>query len=115
MATDTSVDDKVDQGNCSVTISSNGHYNTIAIRHVTATVADNDTAAVTISESSGTVVSGAPGAGRTDSDTVVLATRPTGDVTIEVVSGLPTVATVSPATLAFATTTWSTAQTVTRG
>ncbi len=110
----------MDQGNRSVTVShratsSDGHYNAIAIRHVTATMADNDTAAVTISESSGTVVSGAPGAGRANSDTVALDTLPSADVTITVESGDPGAVTVSLGTLTFAIPTWSTAQTVTRG
>ncbi len=61
-------------------------------------------------ESGGVSVTETAGAGRIDHYTVVLATRPTGDVTIEVTCGLPTAATVSPATATFAATTWSTSQ-----
>ena len=51
--------------------------------------------------------------GTTDTYTVVLATAPTGDVTITVTSGAPSVATVDEASLTFTTTDWATAQTVT--
>ena len=51
--------------------------------------------------------------GTTDTYTVVLASAPTGSVTITVTSGAPSVATVDKASLVFTTTDWATAQTVT--
>ena len=51
--------------------------------------------------------------GTTDTYTVVLATAPTGSVTITVTSGDAGVATVDEASLVFTTTDWATAQTVT--
>ena len=116
----TGVDDNTDQsGNRSATIShsaastdANYNGNTISIANVTATVVDNDTAAVNISPATVSVTEAA-GAGRTDTYTVVLATRPTHEVTITPTSDTPTAATVSPGTLTFTTSNWSSAQTVT--
>ena len=114
------VDDFVTQSSDrSVTIghsatSSDAVYNGIAIVDVRATVVDDDTAGVSIIESSGsTVVSEAAGAGRTDTYTVELATLPTGSVTVAVTSGAVGAATVSPATLTFSTSDWNSEQTVT--
>ncbi len=116
----TGVDDNVDQsGNRSATIthnatSSDPNYNNISIPDATATVVDNDNAGVTINESDdSTSVNEASGAGRTDTYTVVLSSQPTADVSIAVVSGTPTAATVSPATLTFSPSNWTTAQTAT--
>ena len=55
----------------------------------------------------------AAGAGHTDIYTVALNTLPSASVAITVESGDTAAATVSPATLTFATTNWATAQTVT--
>ena len=119
-ATVTGIDDNVDQsGNRSATITHNAtsndpNYNNISIPDATAIVVDNDNAGVTINEpDDSTSVDEAPGAGRTDSYTVVLDSQPTADVSIAVVSGTTTVATVSPATLTFTTTNWNRTQTVT--
>ena len=116
----TAVDDLVDQGGSRrVTIShsatsSDGNYNNISIPRLTATVVDNDGAGATISESSGsTSVTEAAGAGHTDTYTVVLNSQPTAPVSIAVTSDTTTAATVSPATLIFTPSNWSTAQTVT--
>ena len=119
----TGVDDNTDQsGNRSVTIShsaastdANYNGNTISIANVTATVVDNDGAGLSINET------GTPketrvtetGSGNTDTYTVVLATRPTHEVTITPTSDTPAAATVSPATLTFTTSNWNTAQPVT--
>ena len=116
----TGVEDNVDQpGNRSVTIShsaastdANYNGNTISVANVTATVVDNDTAAVNISTATVSVTE-ASGAGRTNTYTVVLATRPTHGVTITPTSETPTAATVSPGILTFTTTNWNSAQTVT--
>ncbi len=114
----TGVDDNVDQtGNGSATIShgatsTDAKYNGTSIANVTATVVDNDTAAVNLSPATVSVTE-ASGAGRTDTYTVVLAARPTHNVTITPTSDTPAAATVSPGTLTFTTGTWNTAQTVT--
>ena len=116
----TGVEDSVDQGGSRRAIishsatSRDANYNTIIIADVRATVVDDDTAGVSISESSGaTAVSEAAGAGHSDSYTVALDTRPTSSVTVEVVSGDSGAATVRPATLRFSTTNWNSGQTVT--
>ncbi len=81
---------------------------------VTVTVVDNDGAGVSaIASNSSTAVTEAAGAGRTDTYTVVLNTRPTGNVRIAVLSSDEGAATVSPASLTFTTTNWSTMETVT--
>ena len=113
------VDDNVDQGNRSVTIthtltSNDANYRRISnIPSVAATVADNDTAAVTITESGGVAVTEAAGADHTDTYTVVLDTVPSANVVIAIESVGTAAVTVSPAFLRFTTTNWNTAQTVT--
>ena len=116
----TGIDDSLDQSSDrSATISHSAtstdpDYNNIAIPHVTATVVDDDTMGVTIEESDGsTSVTEASGLGRTDHYTVVLDSKPKGNVTITVTSDMGTVATVSPATLTFTPSKWNTTQTVT--
>ena len=113
------VDDNVDQGNRSVTIthtltSNDANYRRISnIPSVAATVADNDTAAVTITESGGVAVTEAAGVDHTDTYTVVLDTVPSANVVIAIESVGTAAVTVSPAFLRFTTTNWNTAQTVT--
>ncbi len=81
---------------------------------VVVTVTDDDGAGVTIKESDGsTSVTEKAGEGRNDTYTVVLTSQPTAAVTITLESGDSGAATVSPATLTFATANWGTAQTVT--
>ena len=83
-------------------------YDAVTIAGVAVTVTDDDTAGVSVSETTLTVDEGGRG-----SYTVRLNTQPTSDVVINVTkSGSPDV-TVSPATLTFTTSNWSTAQTVT--
>ena len=96
--------------------SSDTNYNGISIDDVRVTLVDNEgeTGGVTFDQSDGsTSVTEAAGDGNTDTYTVVLDTAPTGDVTIAVTPDDPGIATASPATLTFTTTTWETAQTVT--
>ena len=112
------VDDNVDQGNRSVTITHTAtlgdpNYRRITIPSVAATVADNDTAAVTITEFGGVAVTEAAGADHTDTYTVVLDTVPSANVVIAIESVGTAAVTVSPASLRFTTTNWNTAQTVT--
>ena len=73
------------------------------------TIADGTPAGVGITESGGsTSVTEAAGLTNTDTYTVVLKSQPTATVTIEVTSGDPGAATVSPATLTFDLTNWDT-------
>ncbi len=83
-------------------------YDTAAIAGVTVTVDDDETAGVTVSETTLTVAEGGSGA-----YTVVLDVQPTSDVVINVTKSGSDDVTVSPATLTFTTANWSTAQTVT--
>ncbi len=95
-------------------ISGDINYTSLPIAAVPVTVVDNDGAGVSIIASNGsTAVSEAAGAGRTDTYTVVLNTRPTGNVRIAVLSSDEGAATVSPASLRFTTTNWNSMQTVT--
>ncbi len=112
----TGVDNQATGSNSAVTIShtatsTDNNYNAINITDVTVTVVDDDGAGVTITESNDTTVMTEQGG--TDTYMVVLNTLPTGNVTITTTSGDTAIATVDPATLTFATTNWSTAQTVT--
>ena len=109
----TAVNDDVDETGEGDTItasaaSSDGNYNGISIGSVTVTVTDNDTAGVTLSESTQAVTEG----GATDAYTVVLDSEPTSDVVITVTDSNDGV-TVSPSTFTFTSANWDTAQTVT--
>ncbi len=92
----TGVDDHVDQrASRGVSISHgaaslDNAYDGIIIPAVSATVLDDDTAGVTITESGGTtVVTEGSGASWTDSYTVALTSKPTHEVRMTVVSGTP--------------------------
>ncbi len=86
---------------------SGGGYGSVSASPVTVTVTDDDTAGVTVSESTLTITEGGSG-----SYTVVLNTQPSGDVTITPSSNNTDVM-LSPTTLAFTSSDWDTAQTVT--
>ncbi len=82
------VDDFIIEGNHNSTIahtaaSADGNYNAIAITNVVATVADNDAAGVTISESGGSTDVSEIGP-TSDTYTLVLDSQPNADVTITV-------------------------------
>ena len=83
-------------------------YDNVNIAGVAVTVTDDDTAGVTVSKSTLTVNEGGSG-----SYTVRLNTQPASDVVINVTKSGSSDVTVSPATLTFTTSNWSTAQTVT--
>jgi hypothetical protein len=110
----TAIDDAVAQGTRIQTItnaasSADPGYNGIAIAAVTATITDNDTAGVNITESgSSTAVTEG---GATDTYTAVLTSEPTGNVTITPAPGSQL--TVSPASLTFTTSNWNVPQTLT--
>ena len=80
-------------------------------KHRTITIVDDDTAGFTLAQSGGST--SVSEAGSTDSFTVVLNSKPTGNVVFSVTSSDTGEATVSPATLTFTTGNWNTAQTVT--
>ena len=82
-------------------------FDAVTIAGVAVTVTDDETAGVTVSETTLTVAEGGSA-----TYTVVLDAQPTSDVVITVTSGNTDV-TVSPVTLTFSTSNWSTAQTVT--
>ena len=85
-------------------------YNNLAGDVVTVTVDDDDTAGVTVvPETSLRVDEG----GADGSYTVVLASEPSGNVTVTATSGDLDAVTVSPMSLTFTTGNWATAQTVT--
>ena len=83
-------------------------YDAVTIAGVAVTVTDDDTAGATVSETTLTVAEGGSG-----SYTVKLDAQPASDVVISVTRTGSTDVTVSPATLTFTTSNWSTAQTVT--
>ncbi len=83
-------------------------YDNVSIAGVAVTVTDDETAGVTVSETALTVAEGGSA-----TYTVVLNLQPTSDVVINVTKSGSTDVTVSPATLTFTTSNWSTAQTVT--
>ncbi len=89
--------------------SADNSYNDIEISNVNATVTDNDTAGVTVTESGGATA--ITEAGATDSYTLVLATEPTANVTVGVVADADT--TVSTSSIVFTSANWDTPVTVT--
>lgn len=103
------VNDSVDEGAHSGILShsaSGGGYTGVAITSVTASITDNDTAAVTVG-ASGTAVEG----GATTTYTLVLATQPTANVTIALSPDAQVA--VSLPSLTFTTANWSTTQSIT--
>ena len=91
-----------------VAASSADEYDTVTVAAVAVTVTDDETAAVTVSVTTLPVAEGANG-----TYTVKLDTPPTSDVVINVTAAGSSDVTVSPATLTFTPSNWSTAQTVT--
>ena len=81
-------------------------YNSVSIDSVTVTVEDDDTAGLTFDPASVSVNEGG-----SDSYTVVLDTQPTVTVTVAITAGGDV--STNPASLAFTTSNWNTAQTVT--
>ncbi len=112
----TGVDDSVDDGdqNTKVTIAvdddnSDNAFDGIAYQTVTATTADDDTAAFTLSTTTVSVTE----AGSTDTFTVVLDTQPLSDVVVAVSSADTSEAKVSAPTLTFTSSSWNVPQSVT--
>ena len=90
--------------------SADSAYAGLAVSDISVTNTDNDSAGVTVSPTSGLTTTEAGG---TATFTVVLASRPTADVTIGLSSGDTTEGTVSPATITFTSENWNVAQTAT--
>ena len=107
-------DDAVDEEEATLAHSaSGGGYDEVTAGGVTVTITDNDTAGVTISETSLSIDEGA-----TATYTVKLDTEPTEDVTVAIAGHSGTDITLSGATvsndaLTFTASNWNTAQTVT--
>ncbi len=117
----TAVDDNLVQGTSQAVlithrfISGDPQYSTLAnyFPRLFVSVEDNETSKWRIVESGGnTLLTEAPG-GRTDTYTVVMVSQDTQTRTLEPVSSDPAAVTVSPATLTFTQSDWSTPQTVT--
>ena len=112
IVTVTAVNDAVVEGADTDTIThsaSGGGYSGVSVSNVVPNITDNDTASVTVTESSGStdVVEG----GANDNYTVVLDLEPSNTVTITLTTGGQV--TVSPSVLTFTTENWNSAQTVT--
>ena len=112
------VDNDVDAADRQVTVTAvlaNGHgVGTVSGGGIALTLTDDDTAGLAVSPATSTTSRlETTESGGTATFTVKLATEPTGDVEIGVASSDTGEGTVGPLTLAFTTTTWSTAQTVT--
>jgi uncharacterized delta-60 repeat protein len=108
------LDDSVDEGNHSGTIthsaaSTDPNYNSISISNFNVGIADNDMAGVVVNQSGGStsVVEG----GSNDSYTMVLTSQPTANVTFTLTPGSQL--TVTPLSLTFTAANWNVPQTVT--
>ncbi len=112
----TGVDDSVDDGDIAYTVvtaaaaSADASYNGMNAADVAVTNSDDDTAAITVSPTSGLSTTEA---GATASFTVVLASQPTANVSIGLSSSNTAEGTVAPASLVFTPANWNIAQTVT--
>ena len=102
------VDDAASIAHTVLAAGSADEYDTVTIGSVAVTVTDDDTAAVTVSETTLTVDEGANG-----TYTVKLNAPPTSDVVINTTTTGSSDVTLTPATLTFTTSDWDTAQTVT--
>ena len=102
-------DNDVDDETFEVTLDvSGGGYDNVS-RRLTVVITDDDTAGITVSQTTLTVAEGGSG-----EYTIVLDTQPTADVTVTIVDPTDnTDATTTPNDLTFSSTDWSTAKTVT--
>ena len=112
----TGVNDFVDDGDIAYSIvtaaasSSDSLYNTMNASDVSVTNADNDTAGITVTPTSGLTTTEAGG---TATFTIVLNSQPTANVTIGLTSSNTAEGTVSPSSVTFTAANWNTAQTIT--
>ena len=112
----TAVDNDIDAADNAVTVQAavendHGEGN---VQVASLTITDDDIAAIDVSAMTTTTVRlETTESGRTATFTVTLASEPTGNVALSVVSSNTDEGTVSPSVLTFSSTTWNTAQTVT--
>ncbi len=102
----TIVNDAIDEDNETVILTTT--VSGLTVTGVTLTITDDDTAGVTVSETTRDVQDGA-----TTTYTVVLDSQPTANVTVAATSGTPAYATVAPASRTFTATNWNMPQTFT--
>ena len=104
------VDDAIDDDGetVTVTLTDGADYNLGSSGDDTLTIADNDTAGVTVTPTTLTTPEGGTG-----TFSVVLTSQPTADVTVDLVSSDTLEGTVSVSTLTFTAANWNTAQTLT--
>ncbi len=102
------VNDAASTTHAVVAASSADEYDAVSVAGVAVTVADDDTAGVSVSETTLTVAEG-----NSSTYTVVLDAQPASNVVIGVTRSGSSDVTVSPATLTFSPSNWDTAQTVT--
>jgi hypothetical protein len=112
----TGVDDLVDDNDIAYTIntaaavSADAKYNTLNAADVSVTNVDNDTAGITVTPTTGLVTTEAGGTAQFN---VVLTSKPTNDVVINLSSSNPAEGTPSVASLTFTAGNWNVNQTVT--
>lgn len=112
----TGVDDPIDDGDVAYTIvtsaasSADLNYNGLGVADVSATNTDDDVNGVTVTPTSGLATTELGG---TATFTMVLSALPAADVSVALSSNNLTEGTVSPASVTFTTSNWSTPQTVT--
>lgn len=110
----TAADDDIAEGTHADTVthavtSSDTGYNGLTADAVAVSISDDDTASVSLTESSGATT--ATEGGATDTYTIVLTSEPTADVMITLAASSQL--SVSPASVTFTSANWDTAQTVT--
>ena len=106
----TPVDDRVDEPNETVSVGGTVTGGGLTVTAAQVTVADNDTAGVTVAPQTASVTEG----GTADDYTVVLDSQPAGTVVVSVSGADAGVdVSVSPSPLTFSSTTWNSARTVT--
>ncbi|MBK8172541.1 MAG: hypothetical protein IPK60_19685 [Sandaracinaceae bacterium] len=93
-----------------VSVSADPNFMALADTHVSATNLDDETAGITVTPTSGFMTSEA---GSAATFTVVLNSQPSAMVTIPLSSDTPSEGTVSPASVTFTTSNWSSPRTVT--
>lgn len=112
----TGVDDFVQDGNqiftivTALAISSDTRYNALNASDVSITNTDNDVAGIIVNPTSGLTTTESGG---TATFTVVLRSQPTANVTVGITSSNTAEGTVSPASVTFTASNWSTLQTIT--
>ncbi len=113
----TAVDNDIDASDNAVMVQTaavENDHGAGTVQAASLTITDDDEAAIEVSAMTTTTVRlHTTESGRAETFTVTLASEPTGNVALSVVSSDTTEGTVSPSVLTFSSTTWNTAQTVT--